>query len=156
MSTKKKTSKSKREKELEEKINILENNIKNFEKAQNQIKEEEIKKQENEEKTKQKIEIIRKDLKDQLISQNKFGEHFNDMIENYLFYVKLKEELQYDIDTRGIRYEARTGNGYKTDKPNESIKNLTNVTTEMRKILQDLDLKEPEEPPETGDEDDLL
>ena len=68
----------------------------------------------------------------------------------------LKEELQYDIDTRGIRYEARTGNGYKTDKPNESIKNLTNVTTEMRKILQDLDLKEPEEPPEEGEGDDLL
>lgn len=156
MSTKKKTSKSKKEKELEEKINILETNIKNFEKAQKQIKEEEIKKQEIEEKTEQKIEVIRKDLKDQLIAQNKFGEHFNDMIENYLFYVKLKEELQYDIDTRGIRYEARTGNGYKTDKPNESIKNLTNVTTEMRKILQDLDLKEPEEPPETGDEDDLL
>lgn len=156
MSTKKKTSKSKKEKELEEKINILETNIKNFEKAQKQIKEEEIKKQEIEEKTEQKIEVIRKDLKDQLIAQNKFGEHFNDMIENYLFYVKLKEELQYDIDTRGIRYEARTGNGYKTDKPNESIKNLTNVTTEMRKILQDLDLKEPEEPPGTGDEDDLL
>lgn len=156
MSTKKKTSKSKKEKELEEKINILETNIKNFEKAQKQIKEEEIKKQEIEEKTEQKIEVIRKDLKDQLIAQNKFGEHFNDMIENYLFYVKLKEELQYDIDTRGIRYEARTGNGYKTDKPNESIKNLTNVTTEMRKILQDLDLKEPEEPPETGDKDDLL
>ena len=78
------------------------------------------------------------------------------MIENYLFYVRLKEDLQYDIDVKGIRYEARTGNGYKTDKPNESVKNLINVTTEMRKILQDLDLKEPEENPEAGEGDDLL
>lgn len=156
MAAKKKSCKSKKEKGLEEKIKILENNIDNLEKAQKKIKDEEAKKEENTKKINEKIEIIRKDLKDQLIAQNKYGEHFNDMIENYLFYVKLKEELQYDIDTRGIRYEARTGNGYKTDKPNESIKNLTNVTTEMRKILQDLDLKEPEEPPEEGEGDDLL
>ena len=156
MAAKKKSCKSKKEKGLEEKIKILENNIENLEKAQKKIKDEEAKKEENTKKINEKIEIIRKDLKDQLIAQNKYGEHFNDMIENYLFYVKLKEELQYDIDTRVIRYEARTGNGYKTDKPNESIKNLTNVTTEMRKILQDLDLKEPEEPPEEGEGDDLL
>lgn len=156
MAAKKKSCKSKKEKGLEEKIKILENNIDNLERAQKKIKDEEAKKEENTKKINEKIEIIRKDLKDQLIAQNKYGEHFNDMIENYLFYVKLKEELQYDIDTRGIRYEARTGNGYKTDKPNESIKNLTNVTTEMRKILQDLDLKEPEEPPEEGEGDDLL
>ena len=156
MAAKKKSCKSKKEKGLEEKIKILENNIDNLERAQKKIKDEEEKKEENTKKINEKIEIIRKDLKDQLIAQNKYGEHFNDMIENYLFYVKLKEELQYDIDTRGIRYEARTGNGYKTDKPNESIKNLTNVTTEMRKILQDLDLKEPEEPPEEGEGDDLL
>lgn len=156
MATKKKSSKSKKEKELEEKIKILENNIDNLEKIQNKIKDEEAKKEENTKKINEKIEIIKKDLKDQLISQNKFGEPFDDMIENYLFYVKLKEELQYDIKLKGIRYEARTGNGYKTDKPNESVKNLINVTTEMRKILQDLDLKEPKEPPEEGEEDDLL
>lgn len=156
MSAKKKACKSKKEKELEEKIKILENNIDNLEKIQNKIKDEEIKKEENSKKIKEKIETIKKDLTDQLISQNKFGEPFNDMIENYLFYVKLKEELQYDIKRKGIRYEARTGNGYKTDKPNESVKNLINVTTEMRKILQDLDLKEPKEPPEEGEKDDLL
>ncbi len=157
MPTKKKTTKSKKEKELEEKIKILESNINNLEKANNKIKKEEANRQERKNKAEEKINIIREDLKNQLISQNKFGEHFNDMIENYLFYVRLKEDLQYDIDSKGIRYEAKTGNGYKTDKPNESVKNLINVTTEMRKILQDLDLKEPEEiPPEEGEGDDLL
>lgn len=156
MATKKKTTKTKREKELEEKVKTLESNINNLEIVQKKIKEEQLKKEENNIKIQEKIEIIRKDLKEQLIAQNRFGEHFNDMIENYLFYVRLKEELQYDIKQKGIRYEAKTGNGYITDKPNESVKNLINVTTEMRKILQDLDLKEPEEPPEEGEDDDLL
>ena len=156
MATKKKTTKTKREKELEEKIKTLESIINNFEKVQEKLKEEQAKKEKQDLKTKEKIEFIRKDLKDQLVAQNRFGEHFNDMIENYLFYVKLKEGLQYDIIEKGIRYEARTGNGYTTDKPNESVKNLINVTTEMRKILQDLNLKEPEEPPEEGEDDGLL
>lgn len=156
MSTKKKTSKTKQEKELEKKVKTLEDNIVNLEKVQEKLKEKQLKKEENDLKIQEKIEIIKKDLKEQLIAQNRFGEHFNDMIDNYLFYVKLKEELQYDIKQKGIRYEAKTGNGYLTDKPNESVKNLINVTTEMRKILQDLDLKEPDEPPEEGEEDDLL
>lgn len=156
MATKKKATKTKREKELEEKVKTLESNINNLETVQRKIKEKQLKKEENNIKIQEKIEVIKKDLKEQLIAQNRFGEHFNDMIDNYLFYVKLKEELQYDIKQKGIRYEAKTGNGYITDKPNESVKNLINVTTEMRKILQDLDLKEPEEPPEEGEDDDLL
>lgn len=151
----KKTTKTKEE-HLEEQIDTIEINLNKAKKVGNNIKKEKRTKNTRKKKTEEKIIIIREDLKNQLISQNKFGEHFNDMIENYLFYVRLKEDLQYDIDAKGIRYEARTGNGYKTDKPNESVKNLINVTTEMRKILQDLDLKEPEESPEAGEGDDLL
>lgn len=156
MPTKKKTTKSKKETDLEQQIDVVESNLDNLEKVNNKIKKEKQSKNSRKKKIEEKITIIKEDLKNQLISQNKFGEHFNDMIENYLFYVRLKEDLQYDIDVKGIRYEARTGNGYKTDKPNESVKNLINVTTEMRKILQDLDLKEPEENPEAGEGDDLL
>lgn len=78
------------------------------------------------------------------------------MIEDYIFLVKLKEELQYDISINGIRYEAKTGNGYKTDKPNESVQNLLKVNAQMLKILQDLELKAPEEGPREGEGDDLL
>lgn len=157
MANKKKISKSKsdKEKELEKKIEILEKNIESFE----NVKKKQEKEQEEKEKQKkvidEKVDNIREDLKNQLITQNKFGKQFDDMIEDYIFLVKLKEELQYDIAQKGIRYEARTGNGYKTDKPNESVQNLLKVNAQMLKILQDLELKAPDEG--GGDEgDDLL
>lgn len=106
------------------------------------------------EKTSKKIEEIRNDLKEQLISQNKFGKQFDDMIEDYIFFVKVKDKLQKDIDKKGVRYTTMTGNGYETSKQNESVTNLIKVNAQMLKILQDLELKSPES--ETGDEDDLL
>lgn len=100
---------------------------------------------------------IQKDLEDQLVEQNKFGSQFTDMIQNYIYYVELKERLKYDIKVRGIRYECVGGNGFITTKPNESCERIIKVTTEMRKILCDLELKEPEaEKPTDGIEDDLL
>lgn len=123
------------------------------EKEQQKKQREEKKRQK---KIQEKIEIIENDLTEQLQNQNKFGKHFEDMVKDYLFFVKLKEDLQHDIDVNGIRYEAKTGNGYKTDKPNESVNNLIKVNAQMLKILQDLDLKDPEKDPEEGDGDDLL
>lgn len=116
---------------------------------------------ENEEFENNKIILIREDLKNQLIEQNRFGKHFEDMIEDYIYLVKLKEELQKDIDNKGIRYQVKTGNGFKQTKPNESVVNILKVNNQMLKILQDLDLKAPEPPdPEDNskesDADDLL
>ena len=94
-------------------------------------------------------------LKNQLLAQNKFGKQFDDMVEDYIFLVKLKEELQYDIKSNGIRYFTTTGNGFTSSKPNESVPNLLKVNGQMLKILQDLELKAPEENP-GGEGDDLL
>ena len=88
------------------------------------------------------------------MAQNKSGKQFDDMIEDYIYLVKLKEELQYDIKKNGIRYETMTGNGFKTEKPNESCERLLKVNAQMLKILQDLNLKAPEEG--SGEEGDLL
>lgn len=101
----------------------------------------------------EKANIIKEDLKEQLLSQNKFGKQFEDMIEDYVFLVKLKEELQNDIKTKGLRYTSITGNGYLTEKANESVQNLLKVNGQMLKILQDLELKAPDE---EGEGDDLL
>ena len=101
----------------------------------------------------EKANIFKEDLKEQLLSQNKFGKQFEDMIEDYVFLVKLKEELQNDIKTKGLRYTSITGNGYLTEKANESVQNLLKVNGQMLKILQDLELKAPDE---EGEGDDLL
>ena len=144
MPTKKKTSKStiKKEKELEEMVKKLEEKIGKIEEAK-QI----------EEKIEEKKEAIKEDLQNQLIAQNKFGKQFDDMIEDYLYFFELKERLKHDIDINGIRYKNTGGNGFSTYKPNESVERLQKTNGQMLKILQDLDLKAPEE---DGEGDDLL
>ena len=122
---------------------------------------EEQENKENEEFENDKIALIREDLRNQLIEQNRFGKQFEDMIEDYIYLVKLKEELQKDIDKKGIRYQVKTGNGFKQTKPNESVVNILKVNNQMLKILQDLDLKTPEAPDpknnnKESDADDLL
>lgn len=144
MATKKTTSKTtnKREKELEEMLKNLEEKMAEIEKAK-RIDEE----------IKEKKIAIKEDLGNQLIAQNKFGKQFDDMIEDYLYFFELKERLKYDIDINGIRYPNTGGNGFTTYKPNESVERLQKTNGQMLKILQDLDLKAPEE---DGEGDDLL
>ena len=101
-------------------------------------------KKERKEIENKKVEIIREDLLNQLSEQNRYGKHFTDMVEDYINLVKLKDELQYDIDQKGLRYTVTTGNGFKQKKPNESVLNILKVNNQMLKILQDLDLKTPE------------
>ena len=121
--------------------------------------EEKIKKieslQQLEEETKDKKQSIKEDLKNQLIAQNKFGKQFDDMIEDYLYFVELKEKLQNDLNINGFRYKTIGGNGFTTYKPNESYERLLKTNGQMLKILQDLELKAPDE---GGEEegDDLL
>ena len=147
MATAKKSSKStnKKEKELEKKVEELELIINRVE------KEKEL-----EERIKDKKEAIKEDLKKQLLDQNKFGKQFDDMIEDYLYFVELKERLQYDLDMNGIRYRSTGGNGFTTYKPNESYERLLKTNAQMLKVLQDLDLKTPDSDPEEGEGDDLL
>lgn len=133
---------NKKEKEFEEQVETLEKTVKEME--DNEIFNKEVA---------EKKEAIKEDLKNQLMSQNKFGKQFDDMIEDYLYLVGLKEILQRDIVENGIRYRTTGGNGFTSYKPNESCERLLKTNAQMLKILQDLDLKAPEE---AGDGDDLL
>lgn len=140
----KKTSKRQQEKKMEKDIEQLEKINKSLKKQEqlNIIIEE-------------KTASIKEDLKSQLISQGKFGRQFDDMVEDYLYLVDLKERLKNDIDENGIRYKNTGGNGFTSFKPNESCERLLKTNAQMLKILQDLDLKAPDEG--GGDEgDDLL
>lgn len=146
MPTKKKTTETKKnkEKKLEKDIKNIEENLENIEEIKNL-----------EDKISKKKEEIREDLQNQLVAQNKFGKQFDDMIEDYIYFVELKERLQYDLDTNGIRYKSTGGNGFTTYKPNESYERLLKINGQMLTILEKLDLKAPDDN-EAGDEDDLL
>ena len=95
---------------------------------------------------------VKNDLLEQLKMQNKTYKYYTDMVENYMFYWRVKEDLEEDISEKGIRY--KTVNGIEVEKPNESIQNLQKTTIIMLKILADLNLKEPLM--SSTDEDDYL
>ena len=147
MPNKKKTSKStvKKKDRLEKVVENLEENI---QKIENEIQLEK--------RITDKKKEIKEDLTNQLIAQNKFGKQFDDMIEDYLYFVELKERLQYDLDTNGIRYRTTGGNGFTTYKPNESYERLLKTNGQMLTILEKLDLKAPAEGAKEGEGDDLL
>lgn len=148
----KKKNQNKSEK-LKKEIEEMERNLEILEKTF-KLKQEEEEKQK---KLSEKLEIIRSDLQTQLLNQNKIGKQFDDMVEDYLFFAKLKETLQYDIAVNGIRLDVRTGNGYIAQKDNKSIDSLLKTNQQMLKILQELDLKAPNEgDSEEGEGDDLL
>lgn len=107
-------------------------------------------------KESEEITQIREDLKNQLIDQSKFGKHFESLVEDYINLEKLKRKIQKDIDTNGLRIKVMTGNGFESEKPNESVQNILKVNGQQLKILQDLDLKTPSQVPKEGGGDDLL
>nr|MDE6141459.1 hypothetical protein [Bacilli bacterium] len=67
----------------------------------------------------------------------------NDMVNDYLFFYDLKNELQDDINKNGVRVKYKNGNGLATEKDNASVSNLLKVNSQMLKILTDLNLKDP-------------
>lgn len=94
-------------------------------------------------KAQKKERIIRKDLLKQLEHQGKTGSYFNDMVEDYLLMWRTKSELQKDIDENGLRIEVTSGNGFVTEKANESVPNLLKYNSQMLKLLSELGLQEP-------------
>lgn len=86
---------------------------------------------------------IRQDLMEQLEAKGMISKFYIDLVNDYIKYYELKESLQKDIKKRGLRYEVVSGNGFSSEKPNESVQNLMKVTATMLKILQDLDLQKP-------------
>ncbi len=97
--------------------------------------------------------LIKEDLLFQLQTLNKIGKFYTDMVDDYIYFYQLKRKLQTDIRTKGLRYKQVNGNGIVVDKPNESILNLTKINTQMLKILNDLGLKEPQEPDDPDGKD---
>lgn len=95
---------------------------------------------------------VKQSLLDQLKAQKKYQKYYIDLVDDYMKYYDLKTKLQKDLKTRGLRYTVTSGNGFQSEKPNESVQNILKVTSTMLKILQDLGLQNPVDT-NTGDED---
>lgn len=91
-----------------------------------------------------KNDLMREDLTNQLQNIGKFDSFFTDLVEDYIYFCNLKDALQRDIKQNGVRYQKMTGNGYEVDTPNESVRNLLSVNSQMLSILDKLGLQATE------------
>ena len=86
---------------------------------------------------------IKDDLLEQLEAQGKYQNYYLDLIEDYMKYYDLQRKCQQEKKKKGLRYTVTSGNGFKSEKPNESVQNLMKITTTMLKILDELGLQNP-------------
>lgn len=98
---------------------------------------------------------IKNNLLRQLEENNISGKHFIDLIEDYMNFFDIKNELQEDIKQRGAMTYWTRGreSGW---KKNESLDALNKVNTQMLKILSELRLKPVEIATPIGDDDDEI
>ena len=110
---------------------------------------------------------IREDISMQLDNLSKFGKYYDDLVNEYLSLLAIREGLKDDIYEKGVRYVFQNGNGKEQEKANESVTNLIKVEQIMLKIINDLGINQPFIPPQPqkteenpdiydGDENDLL
>ena len=86
---------------------------------------------------------IEKSLIEQLEAQGKATKYAIDLVGDYMRYYDVKKILFEDIAKNGLRIKLVNGNGFETEKPNESVPNLNKITATMLKILAELGLKDP-------------
>lgn len=89
---------------------------------------------------------VKDSLLEQLELQNKTSDFYIDLVNDYIYYWSLKKKMQDDIKNNGLRVKSTSGNGFEITKPNESVNNLPKITATMLKILNDLNLRETDEP----------
>lgn len=89
---------------------------------------------------------IKQDLIDQLERQGIYGQHYLDLVNDYMALWDIKNKLIKDIKERGvsIRWEIYNRDGEVVQsgyKKNESIAELNKTNAQMLKILSELGLK---------------
>ncbi len=80
---------------------------------------------------------IRESLIFQLKNKGAYVSTFEDLIDDYVNFYLLKEQLTADIRDRGITLEEGTG-AYRKEKENPSVRSLINVNRQMLTILDRL------------------
>jgi P27 family predicted phage terminase small subunit len=88
---------------------------------------------------------IEKDLLGQLKEKMISGEHYLDLVQDYLALWDLKNELIEDIQSEGVKVSGMHG-----PKSNPSINDLNKTNAQMLRILSELGLKAA--PDDDGDD----
>jgi len=95
---------------------------------------------------------LRGSLIAQLKSMNSDSATFLDLVEDYISFYNIKNELIADINKRGVSIEWVNSATQKGRKKNDSVSELVKVNAQMLKILQQLHI-ETVEGDDTEDDD---
>lgn len=71
-------------------------------------------------------------------------EYHSELIQDYAFMWDAMQELKLDIKERGVSIYWQNGEFQHGYKKNDSVREMTTVSTQMLKILSELDLKPSE------------
>lgn len=100
-------------------------------------------------------EGIKKDLLDQLERNGIFGNHYLNLIDDYISLWEIKEKLIKDIKKRGVSVYWCNGGGQEGYKKNDSIAELNKTNAQMLKILSELGLKAEKQERGEGDDEEM-
>ena len=84
---------------------------------------------------------LKKSLLDQLKENGNEKDFFVNLVEDYMRLWVIKNQLNDDIETRGVVTEYKNGANQYGTKRNDSIADLLKVNSQMLKILQQLEIK---------------
>ena len=99
---------------------------------------------------------IRQDLIDQLEERGVYGQHYLDLIEDYMALWDTKNALIKDIKDRGVSVKYQNGKNQWGYKKNDSVSELVKVNAQMLKILGELGLRGADFEAVTDDGDDEM
>lgn len=99
-----------------------------------------------------KYKNISNDLHEQLEMNGTVGEHYTDLVDDYMSMYVTKCLLEKDIKERGVIIYYDNGGGQRGTRKNDSIDQFNKVNSQMLKILSELGIK----PSQVGGEDDDL
>lgn len=91
------------------------------------------------------------DLKEQLIKNNNYSPHTEELLQKYMNFTQIEEMLKEDINNRGVSVFWSNGGGQEGYKKNDSVAELAKTNAQKLKLLNALGIKAPEAK-ESGDE----
>lgn len=100
-------------------------------------------------------EQIKQDLIDQLERQGVYGQHYLDLVDDYMALWDVKNALIKDIKERGVTTKYQNGANQWGYKKNDSVSELVKVNAQMLKILSELGLKATDVPAIDDDGDEM-
>lgn len=84
---------------------------------------------------------IKKDLVNQLERNRVYGNHYLDLVNDYMSLWDIKNQLIQDIKKRGVSVPYQNGPNQSGHKRNDSIAELNKTNGQMLKILNELGLR---------------